>query len=260
MLINCRRYCVQQFNKGDSVSQSCLKHITHMKKAALFWSGGKDCAYALYKVLESEKYHIDTLVTTLNRQFGRISMHGIREEFLDKQAEALNIPLFKMWVGNVPTNENYEEELIKTYKQLKNRGVEVIIFGDIFLEDLRTYREDLLKKAGLTGYFPLWGQDTKKLMRDSLAKGFKTITCCVSTSYLDRPWVGKEINEVFLNELPPEVDACGENGEFHTFCFAGPVFKEQIDFKIGAEEYRPLQINTTSADKEVGFWYVDLFR
>lgn len=231
-----------------------------MKKAALFWSGGKDCAYALHKVLTDNDYHVETLVTALNSEYRRISMHGIREELLEMQAQALNIPLLKMWVGNVPTNENYEEELIKTYKELKLRGIEVIVFGDIFLEDLRIYRENLLKKVGLTGCFPLWGQNTTKLMRDSLAMGFKTITCCISTSNLDRSWVGKEINEVFLAELPPEVDACGENGEFHTFCFAGPVFKEQIDFKIGAEEYRLLQINTTSADKEVGFWYVDLFR
>jgi len=230
-----------------------------MIKAALFWSGGKDCAFALYKVLTEKKYYVETLVTTLNEQFGRISMHGVREEMLDKQAEALNIPLFKMWVGNVPTNENYEEALIKTYKELKGQGIDVIIFGDIFLEDLRVYRENLLKKAGLTGYFPLWGKDTSELMRDSLAHGFKTITCCISTLHLDRSWVGKEMTEMFINELPAEVDACGENGEFHTFCFAGPVFKKQIDFKIGAEEYRPLQINTTKDEKDVGFWYVDLF-
>lgn len=229
-----------------------------MEKAALFWSGGKDCALALYTVNQEGNYHVETLVTTLNKQFSRISMHGVREEMLDRQAQALGIPLFKMWVGDIPTNENYEEELIKTYRQLKDQGINVIIFGDIFLEDLRVYRENLLKQAGLTGCFPLWKKDTAELMRDSLALGFRTITCCINTSHLDKSWVGKEMTEMFIHELPAGVDACGENGEFHTFCFAGPVFKERIDFKTGAKEYRPLQINTGGEKTEVGFWYADL--
>lgn len=229
-----------------------------MEKAALFWSGGKDCAFALHIVIKEKKYQVQTLVTTLNEQYGRISMHGIREDLLDRQTAATGIPLYKMWVSNTPNNESYEEALIKTYRQLKKQGVTVIVFGDIFLEDLRVYRENLLKQAGLKGYFPLWKKNTRELIRDGLDQGFRTITCCISTQYLDNSWVGKEINEAFIQELPGGVDPCGENGEFHTFCFAGPVFDRQIGFTTGKKEYKPLQINMMTEQHATGFWYLDL--
>ena len=229
-----------------------------MENAALFWSGGKDCAFALHRVLEEKKFHVKTLVTTLNEKFGRISMHGVREELLDRQAEALQLPLLKMWVTDVPANESYEEELLRVYARLKEQEISVIIFGDIFLEDLRAYREKLLCRAGLTGYYPLWGRNTAELIWETLGAGFHTITCCISTSHLDRTWLGREINTAFIDELPSEVDPCGENGEFHTFCFAGPVFNQQIQFEKGVEEYRPLHIRSTNEKNEVGFWYLDL--
>ena len=229
-----------------------------MENAALFWSGGKDCAFALHRVLEEKKFHVKTLVTTLNEKFGRISMHGVREELLDRQAEALQLPLFKMWVKDVPANESYEEELLRVYARLKEQEISVIIFGDIFLEDLRAYREKLLSRAGLRGHYPLWGRNTAELIWEILGAGFRTITCCISTSHLDRTWLGREIDTTFIDELPSEVDPCGENGEFHTFCFAGPVFNQQIKFEKGVEEYRPLHIRSTNEKNEVGFWYLDL--
>ncbi|HXI00755.1 MAG TPA: diphthine--ammonia ligase [Sphingobacteriaceae bacterium] len=229
-----------------------------MEKAALFWSGGKDCAFALHTVIKEKKYQVETLVTTLNRQFRRISMHGVREEMLDKQAEALQIPILKMWVGDIPTNENYEIELIKTYKQLKSQGIDVIIFGDIFLQDLRLYREKLLSEAGLKGYFPLWKRDTGELIKDILAHGFRTVTCCINTAYLDKSWEGRELNKTFIDGLPPGVDPCGENGEFHTFCFDGPIFNQPIKFKKGKEKYSPLVIKDVITERETGFWFVDI--
>lgn len=229
-----------------------------MEKAALFWSGGKDCAFALHHVLKEKNYRIEMLVTTLNSEFRRISMHGIREDVLDRQAAAAGIPLHKMWVDSTSTNESYEKALMQTYCWLKEHGITVIIFGDIFLEDLRVYREDLLKRAGLKGYFPLWKKNTRDLILEALDRGFRTVTCCINTSYLDRSWLGKEVDGTFIKELPHGVDPCGENGEFHTFCFAGPVFDKEITFAAGRKEYKPLQINTVNKQEEAGFWYLDI--
>lgn len=229
-----------------------------MEKAALFWSGGKDCAFALHIVKQERRCHVETLVTTLNRKFGRISMHGVRETMLDRQAEALRVPLHKMWVDDIPSNEHYEEQLIKTYAELKEQGISTIIFGDIFLEDLRVYREKLLAEAGLKGYFPLWNQDTAELIQTNLALGFRTVTCCVNTAFLDRSWVGREIDQRFVDALPSQVDACGENGEFHTFCFDGPVFSREITFTLGEEKFTPLVIRNSISEQSTGFWFIDL--
>lgn len=226
-----------------------------MEKAALFWSGGKDSAYALYKAQQERKYEIITLVTTLSIKYERISMHGVRAELLDKQAAATGIPLLKMWAPDIPTNEAYEKVLLETYAQLKGAGITTVIFGDIFLADLRKYREDLLSKAGLKADFPLWEQSTSVLPDMFLSAGFRTVTCCISTEHLTKEYLGRELDATFFKQLPASVDPCGENGEFHTFCFDGPVFKEPVSFTKGEERYVPLKIN---AEKETGFWYIDL--
>jgi len=228
-------------------------------KAALFWSGGKDSAFTLYHI---QKFypHLEVvyLVTTINEEYGRISMHGVREELLEIQAAGTGIPLYKMIVPNIPSNTVYETVLNETFLNLKQEGVNHIIYGDIFLEDLKQYRINLLKPHQLTAVFPLWKRDTTDLLKEFISLGFKTITCCVNTACLPEKFIAKQIDAEFMNALPQTADVCGENGEFHTFCFAGPIFNKQIDFSLGEKIYKPLVIEKETSTNETGFWYVDL--
>jgi uncharacterized protein (TIGR00290 family) len=231
------------------------------EKCIFCWSGGKDSALALYKVVQENKYEVVALLTTLNATFKRISMHGVREELLEKQAASIGLPLIKMYVKE-GTNAEYEQEMEALLLKYKAQGVTKVIFGDIFLEDLRAYREKNLAKVNLQAEFPLWKKDTTLLIYEFLQLGFKTITCCVNDGYLTEENVGAEIDLDFIKQLPVNVDPCGENGEYHTFCFAGPLFKTKIDFIIGEKVYRPLEIKQTDtcANNLVtrGFWFCDL--
>ncbi|MCO4293826.1 diphthine--ammonia ligase [Solitalea sp. MAHUQ-68] len=228
-------------------------------KAALFWSGGKDASFALYKVLkESFLIEVSCLVTTVNAEFRRISMHGVREELLDQQAQSIGIPLKKMYVPANCTNDDYERELLAVFEALKEEGITTIIYGDIFLEDLKRYREQLLDKAGMKGCFPLWKKDTKVLVDDFLANEFRSVTCCIKSELLSKEFVGKEIDSEFLKAIPSTVDPCGENGEFHSFCFDGPIFTKPINFSLGETVYKPYNFKTESEELQQGFWFVDL--
>lgn len=232
----------------------------HKKEKALFcWSGGKDSALALYYVLQENKYEVIALLTTLNAQFKRVSMHGVREELLDKQAESIGLPLIKMYVKE-GTNTEYEKAMETLLLDCKKQGVSKIIFGDIFLEDLRAYRENNLTKVGLTAEFPLWKRDTKELIKEFLKLKFKTITCCVNDAFLTKDKVGVEIGFDFINSLPRNVDPCGENGEYHTFCFEGPLFKIPIKFSAGEKIYKPFEIKTADSNEIAtkGFWFCEL--
>ncbi len=232
-------------------------------KAIFCWSGGKDSALALYKILQENKYEVVALLTTLNENFKRISMHGVREELLDKQAASIGLPLIKMYVSE-GTNSEYEKTMEDLLLQYKAKGVTIVIFGDIFLEDLRVYRENNLAKVGLKPAFPLWKTDTKELINEFLELGFKTVTCCVNDGYLGEDKVGVEITNEFIKNLPANVDPCGENGEFHTFCYEGPIFKKPIPFKVGEKIYRPLEIRKSDDDVcssnsiTRGFWFCEL--
>ncbi len=234
-------------------------------KALFCWSGGKDSSLALYKIQQEKKYEIVYLLTTLNENHKRISMHGVREELLDAQANSLQIPLLKVWVKE-GTNSEYEQQMEKTLLKARAAGVTHVIFGDIFLEDLRAYREENLNKVGLHAIFPLWQQDTTQLIQEFIDLGFKTITCCTNDQYLGEEWVGKEIDKQFVKELPSEVDPCGENGEYHSFCYAGPIFKEKIEIAKAEKIYRPLEIKVTddctlsSAPLTKGFWFCELLK
>lgn len=224
-------------------------------KAIICWSGGKDSSLALYKVLNEGKYDIVALLTTLNENHRRISMHGIREELLDAQAESIGIPCEKVWVKE-GTNEEYEQRMGEKMQQFKDQGITHVIFGDIFLEDLRAYRENNLNKIGLKAVFPLWKNDTNKLVKEFLDVGFKTITCCISTKYLDENAVGVNINHEFIQNLPDNVDPCGENGEFHTFCYAGPIFKKDVHIEKGEKVFK--SVIELGGEGKDGFWFIDL--
>jgi uncharacterized protein (TIGR00290 family) len=243
-----------------------------LKEKAIFnWSGGKDSALCLYKLLAEKKYELLCLLTSVSRQYQRITMHGVRVELLEKQAESIGLPLVKMEIPEMPTMEVYELAMAATMEELKRKGATVSVFGDIFLEDLRKYREDKLSQAGLKGLFPLWKMDTRKVVEEFIRLGFKTIVICVNEKYLDKSFSGRIIDEAFLNDLPPGVDPAGENGEFHTFVFDGPIFKTPVRFKLGETVYRKYTkpekkdasydcgVNDKNDDPfDTGFWYCDL--
>lgn len=233
-----------------------------MKPKALFnWSSGKDSALALYKILQEDQYEISTLLTSINQEFQRISMHGVPISLLEKQAESLGIPLIKMELPKEPSMEEYQQIMSKTMAGIKAQGITHSIFGDIFLEDLRKYREDQLHAVGMKAVFPLWKKDTSNLIHEFLALGFKTIVTCVNGSYLDQSFAGRIIDEKFIDDLPENVDPCGENGEFHTFTFDGPIFKNPIRFDVGETVKKTYPKPKTTPEEEDGeytFWFCDL--
>jgi uncharacterized protein (TIGR00290 family) len=231
-------------------------------KAVFFWSGGKDSAMCLYNVLQEKRYNVVALVTTVNAVFHRVSMHGVREELMEKQAEAIGLPLVMMHVSE-GTNSEYEQLLNETLLHFKEQGIANVIYGDIFLEDLRVYRDNILDRHAMKGIYPLWKKDTGKLIREFLSLGFKTITCCTNDAYLGEDRAGVIIDEKYIDTLPSEVDPCGENGEFHTFCFDGPLFRHPVAFTKGEKVYRPLEIKSKddSGSTKVqtkGFWFCEL--
>lgn len=232
-----------------------------MKPKAIFnWSSGKDSAFALYKILKEDQFEITFLLTSINKEFQRISMHGVSVSLLERQAESLGFSLIKMELPKEPSMEEYREIMGKTMEEIKSKGVTHSIFGDIFLEDLRKYREDQLKAIGMEAVFPLWKIDTTDLINEFLNLGFKTIVTCVNETYLDKSFAGRIIDENFINDLPENVDPCGENGEFHTFTFDGPIFKTPVQFGIGetVKKTYPKPKVSPEDDSEYVFWFCDL--
>ena len=240
-----------------------------MIKTYFNWSSGKDSALALYKILQSPEYSIDLLVTTTNKDFGRVSMHGLREELLDKQIESIGIPLQKIPFTENVTMDLYSETMKNAMSSLIDKGFTHGVFGDIFLEDLKAYRDAKLAEVGIQGVYPLWKKDTKALLQEFLALGFKAITVCVNAELLGKEFVGRIIDEQFIKDLPEDVDVCGENGEFHTFVFDGPIFSKPVDFKIGERTLRSYTLHEDDNDNchqpsakqknyDTCFWYCDL--
>ncbi len=194
---------------------------------ALSWSGGKDSALVL-RSLRSQLLEPEALITTVTETYERISMHGVRRELLARQAEELGIALVEVLIPPDCVNEVYDARMAEAFAAAPLSGVEAVAFGDLFLEDVRAYREGRLAAAGKRGLFPLWGNDTAQLAREFLDAGFEATLVCVDPHVLDPAFCGRRYDERLLAELPPGVDACGENGEFHTFVSAGPIFTEPI--------------------------------
>tara|TARA_R110000868_G_scaffold99106_6_gene272926 strand:- start:1595 stop:2317 length:723 start_codon:yes stop_codon:yes gene_type:complete len=228
------------------------------------WSSGKDSALALYYLLQDEKYAVDELITTINNHYNRVSMHGLRKELLIAQTKAINIPASLIELPEMPSIEIYEQKMLETVSRLKKEGFTHSAFGDIFLEDLKLYREKQLEKKGMKAVFPIWKRDTKELLNEFLDLGFKTIIVCANFKYFGEEFVGTVIDKHFIDNLPEGVDPCGENGEFHTFCFDGPIFKNSIPFTIGEKVYREYDAPKTddsvckNDDEKYGVWYCDL--
>ena len=237
-----------------------------MFKTYLNWSSGKDAAFGLYHLQNSKEYAIEKLVTSVNTEVDRVSMHGLRTGLLIQQAQSLGIPLQLIELAGTLTMEEYNAVMKKSVDQLVEEGFTHSVFGDIFLEDLKKYREEQLKTVGIIPVFPLWKKDTKELIRDFINLGFKAITVCVNAKVLDKTFCGREIDLEFIDGLPLGVDPCGENGEFHTFVYDGPNFKEPIRFEVGEIIERKYSPNKNDSDCfkdkpqswDTAFWYCDL--
>jgi len=197
------------------------------------WSGGKDSAMALHTILQRDDIQVTALLTTVTEGYERISMHGVRRELLERQAQSIGLPLHEVRIPPQCVNPIYEARMEEALRVHYNRGVRKVAFGDIFLEDLRVYREKNLARIGMTALFPIWKRDTRELIRLFHAQRFRAIAVCVDPKVLDRRFAGRELDESFFPDLPPGVDPCGENGEFHTFVFDGPIFRSPIPVRTG---------------------------
>ncbi|MFC2104794.1 diphthine--ammonia ligase [Bacteroidota bacterium] len=229
-------------------------------KAIFNWSGGKDSSLCLFYALKDERFDIQYLLTTLNGKYKRVSMHGLSEYLLDDQVKSIGLPLHKIYLPEFPTMEEYERLISKELTEAKNQDITISIFGDIFLEDLREYRENQLMKKRFTAIFPLWKRDTKEIAMEFIELGFKAIIVSIDSRYLDKSFVGRIYDKSFLNDLPQNIDPCGENGEFHSFVFDGPIFKNPISFIKGKVVYKEYKSNNNKEKPEenIGFWYCDL--
>ena len=215
-------------------------------KAIVSWSSGKDSAMALHRILNSNEFEILAILTTVSDTFQRVSMHGVREELLDQQANSLGIAVEKVRIPYPCPNEVYEQKMSELLRNYKSKGVSHVVFGDLFLEDIRRYREEKLGQIGVTAVFPLWKENTDELAKTIIRVGFKAIVTCVDPKKLHPKFVGRYFDEMFLSEIPGNVDPCGENGEFHTFVFDGPIFRNRIEITVGDRVVRD------------GFQFVDL--
>jgi uncharacterized protein (TIGR00290 family) len=201
--------------------------------SALSWSGGKDSALALHELRTRSGPAPAALVTTVTGDYGRVSMHGVRRELLCRQAEAAGLPLVEVEIPAGCSNDVYEQRMGQALAEAPLAEVQTIAFGDLFLADIRAYREQRLSQVGKRATFPLWGRDTGGLAREFVAEGFEAILVCIDPSRLDRSFAGRKFDTGLLDDLPPGVDPCGENGEFHTFVYAGPVFAAPIACRPG---------------------------
>ncbi len=197
------------------------------------WSGGKDCTLALHSILSRGEYRVASLMTTVNEEYGRVSMHGVRRALLQQQATSLELPLHEIPLPVNVSNDEYGRIMEREMRTLKEAGINKVVFGDVFLEDVRKYREENLKKVAMEAVFPNWGRPSKDIVLQLRQLGFQAIVTCVDTKQFDGSFVGRCLDEKFFSDLPRNVDPCGENGEYHTFVFDGPIFSEPIRFTKG---------------------------
>jgi uncharacterized protein (TIGR00290 family) len=202
-------------------------------KAWLAWSSGKDSAWALHTVRQEREFDVVALLTTVNRTHQRVAMHAVRESLLEMQAAAAGLPLVKVPIPSPCPNEVYEQAMSEAMTRARAEGARHVIFGDLFLEDIRAYREKQLASCGMFPVFPLWGKETRQLAEDMIAGGLSAFLTCVDPRQLDRGFAGRRFDRELLGALPGGVDPCGENGEFHTFANAGPMFRAEIPVTAG---------------------------
>jgi uncharacterized protein (TIGR00290 family) len=202
------------------------------------WSGGKDSAMALHTLLPQQQFRVAALLTTVTEGYDRISMHGVRRELLLQQAESIGLPLHEVRIPPQCVNPIYEARMEQALRAHYGQGVRKVAFGDIFLEDLRAYREKNLARIGITALFPIWKRDTRELICEFHANRFRAIAACIDPKILAPSFTGRELDDSFFRDLPPNADPCGENGEFHTFVFDGPIFRWPIPVRTGEVVHR----------------------
>jgi uncharacterized protein (TIGR00290 family) len=215
------------------------------EKVVLAWSGGKDSAMALHALLTSSQYNVVSLLTTISEQYDRISHHGVRVELLEQQAAALGICLHKLYLHQTNCNiADYEAAMKKVMLEYKEKDVITVAFGDVFLQDLREYREYNLAKVGMKGIFPIWRRDTTEIVQTFIDLGFKAYLTCVDGEKLGREFAGRPIDVDFIRDLPDGVDPCGENGEFHSYIYDGPIFQRPVGVSVGEVVLRDVRYFT----------------
>ena len=243
--------------------------IEKNKELLFHWSGGKDSSLALYYMLRETDFNIKGLITTVNQKYQRVSMHGLRKDLLLEQANSLKLPIQCIELPEDIGMADYERLMNEQLSSAKNKDIKHHVFGDIFLEDLKEYREHQFAKLGCSLSFPLWKQSTTKLAKEFIDLGFKAIVVSVNGQLLPKEFAGRLFDINFLNDLPENVDPCGENGEFHTFVFDGPIFDYTINFEIGETVFRAYKFKETSTDEcfmdkpapqNSGFWFCDLIK
>lgn len=228
-----------------------------MKEKAVFnWSGGKDSTLALYKILKESDFEVVSLLTTLNKKYNRISMHGVPAVLLEQQTESIGIPLRKIMLPEMTNMKTYSRIMGNETAAWQKQGVSIFIFGDLFLEDVRSYREKHLAGSGIRPEFPIWQYGTGKAARELISLGYKAVLTSVDASKLDSSFSGRLYDEQLLADLPPGVDPCGENGEFHTFVFDGPIFSKPVNFTLGETIHKTYQLEDKSLSS--GFYFTDL--
>lgn len=231
----------------------------HSNKHKTFfqWSTGKDAAFAFNELLQNPDYEVEKLLTTISQSLGRVSMHGLRKELLEAQIAQMNVPSQIVALPENADMTTYDAIMQQTFQGLKREGFTHAAFGDIFLEDLKNYREAQLQKTGIKALFPIWKRNTNDLLREMLDKGFQMIVICINADLLDSSFCGQVIDEYFIKSLPSHIDPCGERGEYHTFCFQAPFFRAPVAFSIGEKvnrTYPPMQ----GQSKGVDFCFCDL--
>ena len=204
------------------------------------WSGGKDSSLALERLRADPEIEVVALLTTVSAVYDRVSIHGVRRSILRRQAAALDLPLHEVQLGASSSNTDYEAAFAAALVQLQTHysSLNIIAFGDLFLEDVRRYRDDLLGRLGWKGRYPLWGEPTRQLAEHFIDRGYRAVLTCVDTTQLDARFAGREFDAQFLSALPSEVDPCGERGEFHTCVYAGPLFHEPLAVSVGEQVLR----------------------
>lgn len=233
--------------------------ITNKKKAVFNWSGGKDSALALYKILQNKEYEIVSLLTTVNRESKRSTMHGIPTSLLQKQAESIGLPLYVVDLTPKGNMEDYETAMNNAIGHFLQIGARHFVFGDIFLHDVRSYREKQLKPHGIEVVEPLWNKTSEQIMEDFLNSGLQTVIVTVTEGMMSDEFVGKTLDRELIESFPDGIDICGENGEYHTFCYAGGMFRDAVDFSLGKpiRQTYPVKLEDGSI-KEYSYWLANL--
>ncbi|WP_268036363.1 diphthine--ammonia ligase [Algoriphagus sp. PAP.12] len=236
-----------------------LKRNDGMIPVSMSWSGGKDSAMALWELIKSDEYQVVRLHTTFGEETRRVGMHGIPEELIEKQAESIGLPLDKLYYPASGDNTAYEKTINVYLNELEDAGIKHIGYGDILLEDLRDYREEKLAQRGFLGVFPLWKKDTRELIEGFFSNGFETKICAADSDLISKKWIGNSISNEFLNDLNARVDPCGENGEFHSYCYAGPIFQSPIEVLVGEITQKSYDIVLDNGEKgKKHFWFADI--